>query len=618
MALFLTLTLSAQTAAFSTSGTGANQDEIIWLTWDHVDSGSYTTSGLQNGTTTGGITNGTVMTYNLPDGAVLDVTFTAINFTPWQSGTCQNTSSDANKNCGYQPGDMMTTPGVGSSGDVWSGGALQYGYFIPGKEILFSNIGPGTGGEPGQDAQEITFTMNFTMTIGGVSVPVDVVFSDSETTNPSSSTAGGGPYQEEIHATTNATPWALIENVGSTNYQATGVGTTEVIITDSEQSGTPRGVPIYITTGTGATTSIDYEFLFEGETAGHQGFIVGVLYPKDHGDAPDTYGDAMHYQDMGGGAGPSLVSTEPYYLGSLRGDAEDVANFSGDATGDGADEDGVVFPTTIEQGTNTIGVTDTGNGVVNIWIDFDNSGTFEPGEQIATDAATSPTSFTAPGAFQNTTTFARVRYCSAAGLCNTPTGIAPDGEVEDYLVNINLLPIELGFFDAELKSDGNVELNWQTLSEDNNDRFEIERSSDGANFDLLQTIAGAGTSNQPIDYSYIDTSVPNGKVYYRLKQVDFSTIFSYSDIRIIDKEGSSQIDIWPNPLRNGRELVVFNTQESMDHVLILDVQGRVLANLGKIDRNSQQSVGMPDLVSGIYFLQFTSKTGTTVKKLVID
>jgi len=119
------------------------------------------------------------MTYDLPNGAILRVTFSNVNFTPVHNSF----PASSNKTRGYQPWDMMTTPGNVSSGHVWSRGALQYGYFIPGKEILFSNIGPGPSNEPGEDAQEISFDITYSLEINGVQVPAEIVFSDGETAN---------------------------------------------------------------------------------------------------------------------------------------------------------------------------------------------------------------------------------------------------------------------------------------------------------------------------------------------------------------------------------------------------------------------------------------------------
>jgi len=433
----------SQNANYSTSGSGANQEEIIWLTWDHTDQGNYEASGLQNGSgggsfnsstnTYGGyITNGSTMVYNLPNGAVLNVTFSNILFTP------HNNPLPAwnNKTRGYQPGNMMTTAGNGSSGDVWPGGALQYGYFIGGKEILFSNIGPGPSSEPGEDAQEIRFDVTFQLLINGTPMPVDIIFSDPETTNPSSG------YDESIHATTNSGVWTLVENVGSTNYVATGINSSTVIIHDTEQSGTPRGVPLLLNKGTGNSTTITYLYDYAQQAGGHQGFIIGLLYPQDHGDAPASYGDASHYQDHGAGPGTSLTNQESYYLGS-RADVETSSQYSWNASGDGSDEDGISLLGAIGSGCSpTITVNASkANGRLSGWIDFDKNGVFDNYEQILNNrgiwSTNSSVTFPVPSFTGTGTTLARFRYCSEVDGCNFSTGVAADGEVEDYQVSLS-------------------------------------------------------------------------------------------------------------------------------------------------------------------------------------
>lgn len=94
------------------------------------------------------------------------------------------------------------------------------------------------------------------------------------------------------------------------------------------------------------------------------------------------------------------------------------------------------------------------------------------------------------------------------------------------------LPVELLFFEVSPVNNSYLELKWQTAGEINNDRFEIERSTDGINFSFLKTISGAGTVTQPIDYFYDDHDIEfNRTYYYRLKQVDFDGSFTYSLIR---------------------------------------------------------------------------------------
>ena len=73
-----------------------------------------------------------------------------------------------------------------------------------------------------------------------------------------------------------------------------------------------------------------------------------------------------------------------------------------------------------------------------------------------------------------------------------------------------------------LQSD--VVLDWSTLSEINNDRFEIERSYDLVNFEYLGYVEGNGTSLSRHEYSFVDKTVTSGTVYYRLKFERFSLI----------------------------------------------------------------------------------------------
>ena len=75
------------------------------------------------------------------------------------------------------------------------------------------------------------------------------------------------------------------------------------------------------------------------------------------------------------------------------------------------------------------------------WVDFNNNGIFEASEQIISlgEADAGEVSFPVdvpPLAFLGSVP-ARFRFSNAGGL--GPTGLAPDGEVEDYMVEIDSL-----------------------------------------------------------------------------------------------------------------------------------------------------------------------------------
>lgn len=92
------------------------------------------------------------------------------------------------------------------------------------------------------------------------------------------------------------------------------------------------------------------------------------------------------------------------------------------------------------------------------------------------------------------------------------------------------LPIELISFEAKLNTNNQVDIFWATASEQNNDFFTIERSTDGLNWEIVTTVAGAGNSINRIDYHAYDARPVSGISYYRLKQTDFDGAFEYSYI----------------------------------------------------------------------------------------
>jgi len=133
-------------------------------------------------------------------------------------------------------------------------------------------------------------------------------------------------------------------------------------------------------------------------------------------------------------------------------DGQPDATATGDDLDGLNDDDGVIFVSTIAPGTTaSVDVTASTAALLDAWIDFNADGVWsDAGEQIFTSqnliAGVNNLTFSVPaGASPMTTTFARFRISSAGGL--NPTGLAADGEVEDY--EITTLPVEIFSFTVE-------------------------------------------------------------------------------------------------------------------------------------------------------------------------
>ncbi len=177
--------------------------------------------------------------------------------------------------------------------------------------------------------------------------------------------------------------------------------------------------------------------------------------------------------------------------------------------------------------------------------------------------------------------------------------------------NSGTLPIGLASFGAQILTDG-VELTWSTASEENFDKFIIEHSVDGQNFDSVGFVTGAGNSKMLLNYSFIDPRPIIGKNYYRLKSVDYDLSFEYSPLVVAEFTGSKNVMVYPNPT-SGNFINVrtnFSPQEG-DHIEIYDHLGLKLMAFDISDYDNVLKFNSA-IKQGSYLLRYVSRTHTQV------
>lgn len=118
------------------------------------------------------------------------------------------------------------------------------------------------------------------------------------------------------------------------------------------------------------------------------------------------------------------------------------------------------------------------------------------------------------------------------------TDNAPAYGIDAIIIKPNIaLPISLVKFEAEKLAE-KVKLNWVTATEINNDKFIIERSANGKEFEFLSEISGAGNSKELNSYELVDASPLKGTSYYRLTQIDFNgSSETFAPIVVSRKQG---------------------------------------------------------------------------------
>lgn len=135
---------------------------------------------------------------------------------------------------------------------------------------------------------------------------------------------------------------------------------------------------------------------------------------------------------------------------------------------------------------------------------------------------------------------------------NVPSGFYTVSAEYTSAISCLILPIELIGFDTKINNNYNVELQWQTATEINNDYYTIERSSDAKLWTEITKINGSSNSSSILNYSYINKNPKLGLSYYRLKQTNFDGNFSYSTIKSVHVKRliNSEVLIYPNPSKD--------------------------------------------------------------------
>jgi hypothetical protein len=301
--------------------------------------------------------------------------------------------------------------------------------------------------------------------------------------------------------------------------------------------------------------------------------------------------------------------------------------------GAGDDEDGFMNPTVLVEPDSLVvfkfnATNNTGSDAYLVFfVDADNNKVFDADEkkEVTVPSTTSGSqtvyvSMTIPSdAVVGQMVYSRVRLSAAAGA--TATGAQEGGEIEDYFV-ITPVPVTLISFTAQLFEEEDVLLTWTTASELNNDRFEIERRMDNeTEFTYISTVAGNGTTNEIIDYTFVDETVTwtTDVAYYRLRQVDFNGEFEYTAIIAVSKGKVLDITIYPNPTKNTATVTLVNsTRSDFSEIRITDMFGADVTNQMEIvTLNGAYTIDATPLRNGTYLVEIITGNDRVVKRLTV-
>ena len=278
--------------------------------------------------------------------------------------------------------------------------------------------------------------------------------------------------------------------------------------------------------------------------------------------------------------------------------------------------------------------TDGSGGAIISWSDYRGGGSLDIYAQRV-DPTDGHSLWTANGVAVSTP-FGDQKFTNDPGtqtnsIVNDPTGTIitwldqRSGNAHVYVSKLSVagvMPVELTSFTAKNLGD-RITLTWRTATEVNNMGFEVERRINNSAWKKLKSINGNENSNSPNKYSFTDVNPGNGKIEYRLKQIDISGNYKYSNTVEVITVVPSKFELaqnYPNPFNPSTVIKYSLAKPVFVTIKIYDELGKEITTLVNENKDAGfynvtfNASGMP---SGVYLYKINAGTFNEAKKLIL-
>jgi hypothetical protein len=255
--------------------------------------------------------------------------------------------------------------------------------------------------------------------------------------------------------------------------------------------------------------------------------------------------------------------------------------------------------------SNDWGTTVNNTGVINVLYDLNNYGSIVNDGGLIVDGSANSNSGTISGTGN---------LCNSDGVTD-PTGGSKGVSCPICVGEQGNLPVEMVEFKAAFNGSA-VIISWTTVAEINNERFEVLRSVDGVDFQMVGTVAGNGNSNIKINYDFTDNSPVSGVVYYALRQVDYDGTSVLSKIIEVNVDTENDAMVYPNPVNGGSDLNIETHNNTEKVVEIYNVAGSKVRSFNSCD--SHIVLNTDGIERGVYIVRIIWNTNIISKKIQVN
>lgn len=163
-----------------------------------------------------------------------------------------------------------------------------------------------------------------------------------------------------------------------------------------------------------------------------------------------------------------------------------------------------------------------------------------------------------------------------------------------------------------------INLQWAFVNEVSNAQFEIERSKNGRDFFAIGVVNANGNSTIKSDYLFTDEKPFNGNNYYRLKQIDISGEYWFSNTIVLKNTNDNiAVKIYPNPVK---DFIGIELQEKLpnDFIIVINtIEGKLVYKKSFNQNITNYLISTQNFVNGNYILTIKSNDISNNFKLLI-
>jgi hypothetical protein len=177
-----------------------------------------------------------------------------------------------------------------------------------------------------------------------------------------------------------------------------------------------------------------------------------------------------------------------------------------------------------------------------------------------------------------------------------------------------VLPVTLQSFTVKAVNNTAL-LQWVTVTELNNDHFDIQRSADGRTFTTIGRVQGNGTTSIRQDYQFTDAAPLAGYNYYRLAQVDLDGRTTYSPVRSLSfNEQALVMQLSPNPAKNTLHISLPQAASGQDVIELYNLSGRKVMVQSVSAGTIRVDTDISMLAPGMYIVRYGDSSVKVIKE----